>query len=339
MLAVQQTALQAILQRLSRVPQTAKPLRAVLLYTCARWHKLAGNDEQAIAELEGALELLPHLRPALQLMSRLQLQHGDFRSAVVYLDEEIRGTHHPEEACALYRERGRLLQRFYHDPKPAQECYHAALKAVGDDWPTLRSLSQHALSTSSSTRIGALLEQKIRVDDPHVAACLLREIAGVYTRRFSDMPTGGAYLLEALSMTPGHASLLADITRLADQAGNVELLITALERSTVPVGPVTTQAVARLFLLLRDDGDATTLDLLSAYPRHRPNVLTGWLAYAETARSRGRLDRAVSGMSGALRALDPDDAQARAHVFYRLAYMLHDDPARTRDVVAFLRKP
>ncbi|TPV92392.1 MAG: hypothetical protein B7733_25925 [Myxococcales bacterium FL481] len=333
MLAVQQLALQAIQQRLARLPPSAKPLRAVLHHTCARWYKQAGDTARAAEHLEAALELLPRLRPALQLMSQLQLERTNHRRAVVYLDEEIRCTRQPSVAAALYRERGRLLRSFYPDPKPVEQCFRAALDAVEDDWATLRSLTQHAVTTSPRTRAEGLSRQRAQTDDPDVAACLLRELAGMYSRRAADLPAAANALLEALSVSPSHASLLADASRLADQLDDPELLITALARSTAPAGPVTTQALARLFALAKQPADSESLTLLSAYPRQRPHVLTGWLVHADLARESGRLDRTVASMAGALRAVASSDGGSRAQILYQVGTWLlehgkrHDDDA------------
>ena len=53
-----------------------------------------------------ALEAMPNLRPAMRVLYRIYSRAQDIRSAVMYLDQEIRATRHPREAAALYRERG-----------------------------------------------------------------------------------------------------------------------------------------------------------------------------------------------------------------------------------------
>lgn len=339
-LAVQQTALQTVLCRLQRVPPREKPLRAVLLYTCAHWHRLAGEDDKAVARLEQSLELMPHLRPALRLMADIHLQRGELRAAITYLDEEIRCTQHPGEAGALYRERGRLLQRHDRDLDPASQCYRAALHAAPKDWASLRSLTQHAAGIGDHTALEASLAQQLAaLDDPQSAASVLRELAALHTGPGGDLASAGRHLLAALSMIPTHAGLLADLERVAEHSGDHDFLIEALERSAIPAGPASTAALARLCLLLPDnDPSPTTLKLFTAYAHARPSVLSGWHLLTDQAVRRGDYATAVEGLGGALDCMESDDAPGRAQVYYRLARLSLEHLDRVEDGLAFLRK-
>ncbi|MBL8948688.1 MAG: hypothetical protein JNK45_36285 [Myxococcales bacterium] len=127
MTGVEEMPLQEVLQALSRTPVTEPQLRAALATTCARWHIVRGEINEAIRHLGHALDMVADLRPAMRLLHRVYLDRGDVRSAVMYLDQEIRATRHPREAAALYRERGLLVEAYFHDLSAAQQCYEAAL--------------------------------------------------------------------------------------------------------------------------------------------------------------------------------------------------------------------
>ena len=134
--------LQQVLQVLSQTPPGQAPIRGVLAYTAGRWYLGAGDDANAVRHLGTALEALPGLRPAMRLLHRIYARAGDVRSAVMYLDQEIRATRHPREAAALYRERGRLVEQHFGDLGAALQCHQAALKATPRDLAVLRSVER-----------------------------------------------------------------------------------------------------------------------------------------------------------------------------------------------------
>src|SRR5690606_18367146 len=88
--AADELPLQEVLQALASTPRGNPQLRAALATTCARWQLLRGEEESAVRHLTHALEMVPDLRPAMRLLHRVYLGKNDVRSAVMYLDQEIR---------------------------------------------------------------------------------------------------------------------------------------------------------------------------------------------------------------------------------------------------------
>ena len=219
-----------VLQALSRTPPTQAQLRAALATTCARWQLLSGEAEEAIRQLAHALEMVPDLRPAMRLLYRIYLDRGDVRSAVMYLDQEIRATRHPREAAALYRERGQLVEAHFHDLGAAQQCYQAALKATPRDLAVLRSVERVLLGRGDVFFLAENLEAQLEVlQDPKAIAGLLHELSLIEARHKGDHALAGDMLLGALEQLPAHPVLAADLFRIAEATGDAALMLQALE--------------------------------------------------------------------------------------------------------------
>ena len=121
---------QEVLQALSRTPAGQTQVRSVLAFTAARWYLQGGHESEAVRLLGQSLEMVPDLRPAMRMLYRIYGGKNDVRTAVMYLDQEIRATRHPREAAALYRERGQMVEEHFRDLAAALQCYEAALKAT-----------------------------------------------------------------------------------------------------------------------------------------------------------------------------------------------------------------
>ncbi|MCA9636665.1 MAG: hypothetical protein KC420_11615, partial [Myxococcales bacterium] len=219
-----------MLQVLSRTPVTEAQLRAVVAVTCGRWCAGRGEDNEALRLLAHALELVPDLRPAMRLLYRLYLRRGDVRSAVRYLDQEIRATRHPREAAALYRERGKLVETHFGDRNAALQCYQAALKATPRDLAVLRSVETIALHQGNIFNLIANLELQLEVlHDPPAVAGILRDLALLESRRGGDLRLASDMLGTALEEVNGHLSVAQDLYRVAALASDVEMELRALE--------------------------------------------------------------------------------------------------------------
>ena len=91
-------AIVGVEQLLAQQLDEARPVRRVAQHPAERFER-GLLVEAYFHDLSAA----QHLRPAMRLLHRVYLDRGDVRSAVMYLDQEIRATRHPREAAALYR--------------------------------------------------------------------------------------------------------------------------------------------------------------------------------------------------------------------------------------------
>ncbi len=313
--------LQDVLQALSRTPVSQAQLRAALATTCARWHLVEGQSDEAIRQLAHALEMVPDLRPAMRLLYRIYLDRGDVRSAVMYLDQEIRATRHPREAAALYRERGQLVEAHFRDLGAAQQCYQAALKATPRDLAVLRSVERVLLARGDVFWLIDNLEAQLEVlQDERAVGGLLHELALLEARHKGDLALAGDLLLAALERFPNHLILASDLFRVAEAAGDAELMLQALElEAEARPEDRRALALARASVVLREQRERpSALELLRAAARAAPHNFSLWRNLEELAMATSRHEIAAEACVGQLRAAGDGDDPALAEVFYRL---------------------
>ena len=331
-----------VLQALSATPTSEPQLRAALATTAARWHLLRGQSTDALRQLAHALEMVPDLRPAMRLVYRVYLDRGDVRSAVMYLDQEIRATRHPREAAALYRERGRLVETHFHDLSAAQQCYQAALKATPRDLAVLRAVERVSLARGDLFWLIANLETQLEVlQDERAAAGVLHDLALLEARHKGDLHLAGDLLLASLESFKGHLGLAADLFRTAEIASDPELMLHALEFEADARPPEQrAMPLARASVTLREQRQPdAALDLLRAATQAQPHNASLWRSLEELASAQGRWDVAMEACVGQLNAVgESEDAVARAELFYRVGRLALFRLDRPVDGLAAMRK-
>ncbi len=340
--AVDELPLQEVLQALASTPKGNPQLRAALATTCARWLLLQGDEEAAIRHLAHALEMVPDLRPAMRLLYRVYLGKNDVRSAVMYLDQEIRATRHPREAAALYRERGQLVEAHFHDLAAAQQCYQAALKATPRDLAVLRAVERVSLARGELFSLIANLETQLEVvRDPALTAGILHDLALLEARHKGDLALAGDLLLAALDLAPGHLLLATDLFRVAEVAGDTELMLHALELEAEARAPDRrAMPLARAAVTLREQRERTgALLLLEAAAQAQPHNASLWRSLEELAMATGRHDIALEACVGQLRGVgDEEDSATRAELFYRMGKVALFRLDRPSEGLAAMRK-
>jgi len=343
--------LQEVLQALTRTPVSQPQLRAALATTCARWQVLRGETEEAVRHLGHALDMVPDLRPAMRLLYRIYLDQGDVRSAVAYLDQEIRATRHPREAAALYRERGLLVEAHFHDLAAADQCYRAALKATPRDLAVLRAVERVSLARGEVFPLIANLESQLEVlQDETSAAGVLHDLALLEARHRGDLGLAGDMLLAAVERFGQHLVLTRDLFRIAEVGGDAELLLRALE-GEAESGQVQERAfpLARASVTLRThDEPVAAVAVLLAAARAQPNNVSCWRSLEEQAMDLHRYEIALEACVAQLKALRPsgaerapredDDRVAQSEIFYRIGTLALFHVSRPADGLAAMRK-
>lgn len=334
--------LQEVLQALSRTPVAQPQLRAALATTCARWYLLRSEPNEAVRHLGHALEMVPDLRPAMRLLYRIYLDRGDVRSAVMYLDQEIRATRHPREAAALYRERGQLVEAHFHDLAAAEQCYQAALKATPRDLAVLRSVERVSLARGDIFRLIANLESQLEIiQEESAIAGVLHDLALLEARHRGDLALAGDLLLAALEHFGHHLVLARDLFRVAEVAGDPDLMLHALElEAEAREPPFRALALARASVTLREQRERpAALALLQAAAANQPENVSLWRSLEELAMATGRHDIALHACVGQLRALGEDEEQsARAELYYRLGRLALFRLDRTNEGLVAMRR-
>lgn len=330
-----------MLQVLSRTPVTEPQLRAVVAVTCARWCVARGEDGEAQRLLTHAIELVPDLRPAMRLLYRIFLRRGDIRNSVRYLDQEIRATRHPREAAALYRERGQLVEAHFGDRSAALQCYQAALKATPRDLAVLRSVEAVALSQGNIFSLIANLEAQLEVlHDASAVAAVARDLALLEARQGGDLNLACELLVAATEEQRGNLSLLQDLFRLAEAAGNSELMLRALEFEADARPPeLRAMPLTRASLVLREIRErGAAVSLLHAAAKTQPGNVSLWRNLEDLSMATARYDVAVEACAGQLKAIGNEDPAIQAELFYRLGKLAMIRLDRVTEGLAAMRK-
>lgn len=341
MSAAEEMPLLEMLQVLSRTPVTEPQLRAVVAVTCARWCVARGEDGEAQRLLTHAIELVPDLRPAMRLLYRIFLRRGDIRNSVRYLDQEIRATRHPREAAALYRERGQLVEAHFGDRSAALQCYQAALKATPRDLAVLRSVEAVALSQGNIFSLIANLEAQLEVlHDPSAVAAVARDLALLEARQGGDLNLACELLVAAGEEQRGNLGLLQDLFRLAEAAGNPELMLRALELEAEARPPeLRAVPLTRASLVLRELRErGAAVSLLHAAAKTQPGNVSLWRNLEDLSMATSRHDVAVEACAGQLKAIGGEDPAIQAELFYRLGKLAMIRLDRVTEGLAAMRK-
>ena len=333
--------LQQVLQALTSTPPTEAQTRAVLAYCAARWHLMAGDDAEAVRVLGTSLEAMPNLRPAMRLLYRIYARADDVRSAVMYLDQEIRATRHPREAAALYRERGQLVEQHFNDLGAALQCHQAALKATPRDLAVLRSVERVQLARGDVFGLIEALEAQLEVlKDEDTSATVLHDLGRLEARVGGDLALSTDILAAALEIRPDHPGLSADLFRAAELAGDSEMMVLALEHQAEhSEGPLRAMPLARASLVFREARErGAAVELLRASAAAQPDNLSLWRNLEELAMASSRYEVAVEACLGALKVIQDEDADARAEIFYRLGRLAMIRLDQVNEGLAAMRK-
>lgn len=333
--------LQAVVQALSITPQSESQARAVLAYVAARYYLADGNDADAVRSLGTALEAMPNLRPAMRLLYRIYAGAEDVRSAVMYLDQEIRATRHPREAAALYRERGQLVERNFNDLSAALQCHQAALKATPRDLAVLRSVERVQLARGDVFGLIEVLESQLEVlKDDDTAAAVLQDLARLETRVGGELDLAADMLAAALELKSDHPGIIADLFRVSETANDGEMMLLALEHEAERrEGVAKAMPLARASLVLREQKERpAAVALLHAAARAHPQNLSLWRSLEELAMASSRYEVAAMACIGALWAIEEEDRDARAGLYYRLGRLAMIRLDQVNEGLAAMRK-
>ena len=277
----------------------------------------------------------------MRLLYRIYGDRSDIRNAVTFLDQEIRATRHPREAAALYRERGQLVERYFRDLKAAQQCHEAALRATPRDLAVLRSVERVSLARGDVFGTIANLESQLEVLADHGAvAGLLHDLALLEARHGGDLQLAADMLLHALELVPDHLGLISDLFRTAELAGDVALMLQALEAEAEARDPrLRAMPLARASLVLHEQRERpAAAALLLAAADAQPDNFSLWRNLEELAMSSSRYEVATLACLGQLRAIGDGEPGTRAELFYRVGRLAMIRLDRVNEGLAAMRK-
>ncbi|MBN2575951.1 MAG: tetratricopeptide repeat protein [Deltaproteobacteria bacterium] len=197
---------------------------------------LAGTELKQTSRAEDAWETLLKLQPtdreALEALSAIAADMGDFSTLAGLLQRRIAIADNPADATALALERARLFEEDLREPAeaivaleqivnemdPANVAAHTALRRVAEsveDWPRVVAVAERhlALTTEPKERVARGLE-----------------IGWLYRERLSDPVKAARAFERVLEIDPEQADALGDLAAIYTEAGDGERLIAVDEK-------------------------------------------------------------------------------------------------------------
>jgi tetratricopeptide (TPR) repeat protein len=209
---------------------------AAQVETLRRLARLAGGELRQSSRAEDAWEALLKIQPAdreaLEALSSIAADMGDFSTLTGLLQRRIAIAENPADATALALERARLFEEELREPAeavaaleqiinemdPANLAAHAALRRVAEsvqDWPRVVAVAERqlALTTEPKERVARGLE-----------------IGWLCRERLTDARKAVRAFERVLEIDPEQADALADLAALHREAGDGERLIIVDEK-------------------------------------------------------------------------------------------------------------
>ena len=204
--------------------------------TLRRLARLAGGELRQSSRAENAWEALLKIQPtdreALEALSAIAADMGDYASLAGFLQRRIAIAATPADATTLALERARIfeedlkepaeaivaLEQIINEMDPANVAAHTALRRVAqsvEDWPRVVAVAERhlALTTEPKERISRGLE-----------------IGWLCRERLADAHKAVLAFERVLEIDPEQADALADLAALYTDAGDGERLIAVDEK-------------------------------------------------------------------------------------------------------------
>ncbi|HEV8322889.1 MAG TPA: hypothetical protein VG389_14850 [Myxococcota bacterium] len=185
---------------------------------------------QVSAALESAPMDLDVHREAIALLGEL----GLWEDLAQHAEQAIFLARQPADLARLHRDVAEVYVARLHDDEAAIRHYEAALEIHPTDAPTARALARLYIERERWRETARLYvnEAAATTDTPRKAAMLFK-VAEIAERRVGDADAATARCREALTVEPGYQPALDALARLAEARGDVEELVTVLERRLV----------------------------------------------------------------------------------------------------------
>lgn len=289
-----------------------------------------GMTAHAIASLERAVELAPHLREARDQLSNVLRERGDWSRLIELLAMTARGSTDASEVKRARLEAARLELEERHDQRAALVYLDDVLDSDADDADALE-LALPILHDQSD--FAGILERASAAADttlePTRKAQYLLELANAREALGMDPESRRRALEDALDANPYLLEAAETLVRLLDDYEDHERLVRALGRLAVATNSpdVRAEALLRqgrlLWQQLRRPHDAE--DALREAVRLEPGNFATWTALSRLLEAIGKLDDAREVLERAVAEADRRNV-AKGPLYERAAEL-----ARVRD--------
>jgi tetratricopeptide (TPR) repeat protein len=230
---VANTHLAHLYRQLARFDDLAKTLERHALGSSDEKRKIAlllqsvrvltvdvGAPARAITMAERVLTVQPDNGDALELLSRLQAQSGDSKSALDSVRKLADAERDPKKKADLYVRAGRMLEETG-DKDGAIAQYKSALDADKDNVPAASALRGIYSGRGDAHGAAELLAREIEVTSGAISkAKLFAELGGIRRERLKDVPAAKEAFKKALELDPTSTPAARGLGDIAFDAGD-----------------------------------------------------------------------------------------------------------------------
>jgi tetratricopeptide (TPR) repeat protein len=190
-----------------------------------------GDRAGAIAAYQRLLSLSPAYLPALKALGRLYSEGGNWAELVQMYRAEAEIAHSANQSAALLFRAGELVERKLGDQDQAIATYREVLELTPNYLPALRALEQIYRSRKAWEQlIEVLRAEAANRTDPGERANALLQAAGIWESQLNRQDEATTAYEEVLRLAPGHPWAIAALKRLYVAQGNLQELVTVLDR-------------------------------------------------------------------------------------------------------------
>jgi tetratricopeptide (TPR) repeat protein len=303
------------------------PDRAKILFKAAQiWEQKLANTENAVACLEGVLQIDASSGVALRELERLYREERDWERLAMTYQRHLEIVHEHQEVVALHVALGDLLYRELGRADQAEMLYTRALEVDPTSQPALRGLGQLYEGSGNWAQSLEMIRREIRLASSSEQAVQLYTRAGhIFEEMLLDLSEAEGAYRRALEIEPTYLPALRALKRLSFERKDWDSYIDAAkqEAQVAPEGPEKAQLhheIARFYQDVREDTENAE--------RHYLEALRRMPSHLDSARPLSDIYVAKSDWEPAERMLDvvvaemrTDDARELCRQYYRLGYV------------------
>jgi golgin subfamily B member 1 len=300
--------------------------RIKVLFKAAQvWEEKLGNPTNAIACLEGVLDVEPHAVKALKDLERLYRQAGDGEHLASTLQRRLAVAVDAAETVALHVILGEVWNHNLNRPDQAEQLFQRALQIDPNNQPALHALGELYERSGNWQQALEMLGREGRLGMDTAQAVDLHFRSGrIYAEMLQDIPRATAEFDRCLEVDPGHLPSLQALKQIYADAKNhggyLEMARREAEVTTDPAQKTELYyALGKFYQDVQEDvagAERSYLEALRWTPNHQPSarpLADIYQSRSDWQNAEKMLDIVVAGSQG-----DPKDL---CRQYYRLGYV------------------
>jgi tetratricopeptide (TPR) repeat protein len=310
-----------------RQAEVAEPRERIkVLFKAAQvWEEKLGNPTNAIACLEGVLDVEPHAIVALKDLERLYRQAGDGEHLALTLQRRLAVASDAAETVALHVVLGDVWNRNLGRPDQAEQLFQRALQIDPNNQPALHALGELYERSGNWQQALEMLGREGRLGMDTAQAVDLHFRSGrIYAEMLQDIPRATAEFDRCLEVDPSHLPSLQALKQIylegKNNGGYLEMARREAEVTAEPARKTELYyALGKFYQDVQEDvagAERSFLEALRWTPNHQPSarpLADIYQSRSDWPNAEKMLDIVVAGSEG--------EAKDFCRQYYRLGYV------------------